>query len=91
MALKTTNYHLENGLVAPTVYVKVEVVSGNTSSITADVKIYVSKEAVEAGIPFIAQQSYTFRPDLSEESQNYHAQSYEFLKKLNEFENAVDV
>lgn len=91
VALKMTNYYLDNGLFAPMIHLKIDSISGNTDSITADVKFYISEEAANSGIPFIAQKAYTFKPDVSQDSTNYHVQAYEYLKKLDEFENAVDV
>lgn len=91
MALKMTNYYLDNGLFAPMVFFKIESINGTVNNMSADVKFYVSEEAIESGVNFIEQKIYTFTPDVSKEAQNYHIQGYEFLKTLEEFKNAVDV
>lgn len=54
-------------------------------------KVYMSKEANDSGLMPIDEFTITFIPDVSINSLNYHTQSYEYLKSLPQFENAIDI
>lgn len=68
-------------------YVKVLEVIGNKNCLTLTVGIFNnhSKELL------IENRMYTFKPDVSSQSENFIKQGYDYLKSLPEFEGAIDV
>ena len=65
-------------------YVKVVRISGDKTSLSAEVHWYKSKDEIK-----IKECSYTF--DVSLSGANFIQQSYQHLKTLPEFEGATDV
>lgn len=68
-------------------YFQVTYLSGDKNNIGVILTIYdgIQKNNV------IDQKNYTFKPDISFNSHNYHRQFYEYAKTLPEFEGATDV
>lgn len=91
MGFKAFNYQLANGLISDEVYMKINNISGNTKNLTIDLKIYISKEASDNGLPFIDAKIFNFVPSLEDGSENFIKQGYNYLKTLPEFGEVVDV
>lgn len=90
MALQITK-KLQNGLVAPDAYHRIDTVSGHSGSLIISVNCYASREMYEQGAPYLEQDLYTFAPDTSSNAKEVFTQGYEFLKNLPEFAEASDV
>ena len=94
MALKKTiNIQYNSGLTMPieNVYIRINSYTGTKGSISIYVGKYISyqhfldnKESLE---PI---KIYTFNPNISDESDNFIKQGYEYLKTLEEYKDAVD-
>lgn len=84
-------YKLSNGLVSDQAYLTVDSISGNKRSMSATVKVYISKEASDANIQPIDEFTVVYSPEVTDASLNYHKQTYEYLKSLPQYENAIDV
>lgn len=91
MGFLLKDFQLASGMVLETVYLKVDTVSGSKSNINAIAKIYLSREAANNGFAFVDQATCSFTPEVSDESPNYHKQTYEHMKTLDEYSHAVDV
>lgn len=90
MAMLMQKYKLSNGLVSDQAYLTVDSISGNKQSMSAVVKVYISEEASVAKLQPIDEFTVVFVPDVSESSLNYHKQTYNHLKSLPKYENAID-
>lgn len=91
MALLLKNYELVNGLVSNDAYVKIDTVAGNKTKIDLDIKVFISEDASNNGLPSIDQLFHSFIPDISDSSVNFIKQGYEYLKTLPKFSKAIDI
>lgn len=65
-------------------YIKIDNINGNKNIIFLDVGIYNEKDGM-----LIYPKNFSFKPDVSEESENFIKQGYKHLK-LNEYKNSID-
>lgn len=84
------NITLENGLVANGSYVRIDTVSGYKGGIDLSVNSYVSQAAFNEGKAYIDQKMYSFTPSVDDNSPNFIKQGYEYLKTLDEYQDAID-
>lgn len=89
MAL-SKNINLENGLTVENAYIRIDSLAGNKDLLTITVNSYVSQEAFQDGKPYLEQKLYSFTPSVEEEAPNFIKQGYEYLKTLEEYQDAVD-
>ena len=68
-------------------YVKILSVEGNKSTIILNVGFYKKEDKSQ----LIQTKQYEFSPDVSNSSDNFIKQGYEYLKTLPEFSGAIDV
>ncbi|SFH78531.1 hypothetical protein SAMN02910401_00328 [Megasphaera elsdenii] len=86
MALKMT-LKLDNGLMIPDAYIKIEQIAINKETATALIGAFVDNANK---IP-VYEKIYIFTPDFSDSSQNIYAQGYNYLKQHQDFKESVDV
>ncbi len=86
MAL-TKQIETSQGFVLENAYIKIHEQSGNMGIISIRVVTYKDKVAREEGKDFLEEKLYAFVPNLEE---NFIKQGYEYLKTLNEYNNAID-
>lgn len=82
---------LDNGLVVPDAYIRIDTVSGCKTDIQVGVNYYVSQQDFQDGKGFIQQKLYNFVPDVSDAAANFIKQGYDFLKSFPDLLGAVDV
>jgi hypothetical protein len=81
---------LLNGIELKDGYFKIFNIMGDKNMLSLNVQIYFSKEHCDnTGIP-IAGDSYSFKPAVLNESENFLKQGYDYLKTLPEFKDAID-
>jgi hypothetical protein len=85
------NIDLPNGINLVNSYAKVEHVVGTKEQIIAYVNFYATLESYKAGKDYVCRQEYGFVPALTDGSENYHKQAYEYLKTLPSFSSAIDI
>lgn len=66
-------------------YYKIKNLEGNKNKINIEIGIYEGK-----GKNLLETKQYNFIPDLSDNSENFIKQGYEYLKSLDEYEQALD-
>ena len=71
-----------------TAYMKVEKMRGDKNWLNFDVKGYISKDAANTGMEDIYNKQYGFIPTTDD---RWDKQAYEYIKKLPEYEAAVDI
>lgn len=81
----------EHGVTFNKAYIRIESQSGGKDSINLRVRTYCDQQKCEAGFSWITESIHTFEPSVDEGSNNFIKQGYEYLKKLPEFESAIDV
>lgn len=89
MALKM-EVEAPSGLVLSEAYIKIDQLGWVPGSMYVTFGIYANSTAREDGKETIDRRYFSFAPDVSDESPNYHVQAYEHAKMLEEYENAVD-
>lgn len=77
MALSKT-INLQNGLTV------------EKDLLTINVKSYVSQQAFQEGKEYLEQKFYSFIPSVEEGSVSFIEQGYEYLKTLEEYQDAID-
>ncbi|MFF2016215.1 hypothetical protein [Paenibacillus sp. NPDC058177] len=78
------------GINVEAAYARIELLHGGKESM--DIQLYYYPNQTLAGTLDCFQIShFNFVPDISNTSQNYHRQGYEYLKTLTEFKGAIDV
>lgn len=66
-------------------YIKVSSVNGNKTTLDFEVEVYNSEQS-----ELIYISGYKFNPDTTDNSPNFIQQSYEYLKTLPEYADAID-
>jgi hypothetical protein len=89
MALSKT-INLQNGLTVSNAYIRIDSIAGNKDILTISVGSYVSQQAFQEGRACLEQKTYSFTPSLEEGSANFIKQGYEYLKTLDEYQDASD-
>jgi len=89
MALSKT-INLQNGLTIENSYMRIDSIAGNKNQLTISVNSYVSQQAFQDGKAYLEQKLYSFTPSVEESSANFIKQGYEYLKTLEEYQDAVD-
>ena len=72
--------------IYPNAYIRIDAVRGSKKHIELFVNIYENRESDRP----IISKLYDFSPSVEENSKNFIAQGYEYLKTLPEFSDAVD-
>lgn len=90
MALTIPNLNLESGICINNSYARVSTIGGDKNSLIINLCAYLDKEAFLDGKDFIKQSTFQFTPDVSDESNNFIKQAYDYLKTLPGYEDAVD-
>lgn len=90
MAL-SKNIILQNGLEVENAYIRIDTVNGYKGSLSISVNSYISQEAFQNGQPYLEQNIYHFVPSVEDNAPNFIKQGYEFLKTLDEYEDAIDI
>lgn len=89
MALSKT-INLQNGLTVDNAYIRIDTVVGSKDLLNITVKSYISQQAFQEGKAYLEQKLYSFTPSVEEETSNFIKQGYEYLKTLEEYQDAVD-
>lgn len=79
----SSGLHVKNG------YLRVEHIIGNKDSLTSVARIYVSQEVADTASP-VDEIIFTFTPVNEENSPRWDKQTYEHIKSLDEFADAID-
>lgn len=73
-------------------YLRIDRLSARKTFVDLELGVYRSVEAAQdPDARPIYVQTYTFVPDVSDSSLNYHKQGYMYLKTVDEFSGAIDV
>lgn len=79
------------GIEIADAYARFEDINGGKDNLDMQMAFYTSHQAcLDGAVPFKRQQ-FSFTPDLTNTSSNYHKQAYEKAKLEPEFERAIDV
>lgn len=89
MALSKT-ITLNNGLVVENAYIRIAEIAGNKHFLNLIVHSYISQQAFQEGKTFLEQKLYSFIPSVEEGVTNFIKQGYEYLKTLEEYQDAID-
>jgi hypothetical protein len=81
---------LDNGLVIPNAYFRIDNIGGDKNHIFLDVGVYVSEEMCHSGKSRVHQISQAFVPSTGDGAQDFIRQGYFYLKTLAEFADSVD-
>lgn len=89
MAFKKTikKTFFKKELVFADSYIRIDYDSGNKDLRSITVTFYVDENKDE----IIERKSYTFKPNINDDSENFIKQGYIFLKTLDEFNGVIDV
>lgn len=82
---------LKNGLNIDEAYIRIDTVSGYKGSLDIGVNSYVSQRIFVDGQEYLEQKIYNFEPSVDDNADNFIKQGYEYLKKLPEYEGAIDI
>lgn len=85
------NIVLNNGLKVEGAYIRIDAISGNKDKLDISVNSYISKEKFNEGVGYLEQKQFIFKPSVEDNSFNFIKQGYEYLKTLEEYENAIDL
>lgn len=80
---------LSNGIVCEKAYIKIFTISGGKYEMSFQTQAFINKEAYLADRTGVGGYSYTFKPNM-DDSTNFIAQAYTFLKGLPDFKDAID-
>jgi hypothetical protein len=80
-----------NGIVVNGAYARIDSISGFKGGIDFSLNFYVSQSEFTDGNGYFKQKMHHFVPSVEDDAPNFIKQGYEYLKTLNEFENAIDV
>ncbi|WP_110928421.1 hypothetical protein [Bacillus massiliglaciei] len=91
MALQL-RYEAPNGVVAETAYAYIKSLTETDGSIVSfQLFIYYTKKMKDENKDPLYTRSFTFVPDILDDSLNYRKQGYNFLKTEELFKNAINV
>lgn len=90
MAIKKTIY-LKSGVKIEDCYLKVVSLSGDQQQVGIVLGAFANKENADNGFPHIDLLEYYFEPNLDENAKEWITQSYNYLKSLEDFSDALDV
>lgn len=80
-----------NGVEVRNAYARVDTIQGNKNKIEFSLNYYVNREQYQGGFGYLKQELFSYKPDISDTSVNFFKQSYDFLKTLETFKNALNV
>ena len=90
MALQR-NINLNSGIQITNGYSRIDSISGSKNGITFTLNSYLNRQAYENGKEYIEHRELSFIPSVKDNSSNWIKQSYNYLKTLEEFKDAVDL
>lgn len=79
------------GISSNNAYAKIESVNGNKDLLDILVAFYLNQESRTNNKSYIEIKNYLFKPNMSETSENFIKQGYEYLKTLDEYRDAIDL
>lgn len=79
-----------SGITVNEAYARIEDFNGTKDVMDIQVVFYASHQTCLDGEFSFKREQYSFSPDVSDNSSNYHKQGYEYVKSLSEFEGAID-
>lgn len=82
---------LSNGITLENAYIRVDAVMGSKFGMSFNVDTYMSETAYKNKKGYMERKAYSFVPSVDEDSKNFIAQAYKYLKTLDEFSDAKDV
>lgn len=80
-----------SGLVVDDAYFRIQYIYGDKNMLYVDFATFVSRNHALEGRPSISINTYSFVPDVRDNALNFYRQAYAYIKRREEFKNAVDV
>ncbi|MCM3110690.1 hypothetical protein [Lederbergia lenta] len=81
----------DSGILVRDAYFRVDTISCNKDICNISLLSYINRNAFLQGKSFVTTESHTFSPDLTAGAPNLFQQAYDYLKTIEDFEDAEDV
>ncbi|MBB6694378.1 hypothetical protein H7B90_23560 [Cohnella xylanilytica] len=85
------NLTMPSGVSLQNAYCRIEKIIGDKSSMSIQLAYYINQIAIEQKLVSAYTEFYQFVPSIEDSSPNIFKQSYNYLKTLPEFSNAIEV
>lgn len=77
---------IEKEIKYPNAYIQITGISGNKDNIKVKITAFENDKKENV----LLEQSYEFKPNVEQDSENFIMQGYKFLKTLEEFKEVID-
>lgn len=83
---------LDSGMTISNSYAKIGSFSGDKNLLSIELQFFLDKEKADSNnYSPMTVKVYSFTPSVADDSNNWLKQAYEYLKTLDEYQNAIDV